>query len=229
MSSPTVNVMGHRRLMPGNGGAPASRRASRHHHSRVDPSAARDEALAPAVDEARKRVKTSSHTGSATPTDDKEGMPGPIGPNAFRQPLAAPRRFRSRMQLPGIAGSCLLAVAVGVANAITLPAPRGLIEVAAYLAIAATVVAGPGLSAIYVTEEGVRVRNPLSSTTIPWAQIRGFRIGRHKLLGEVCLIDLADGSSQYAFAIQIPNATRGRHEIHMVDELNRILTAHPHV
>lgn len=71
----------------------------------------------------------------------------------------------------GIAFFCLFAVAVGVANAITLPAPRGLIQVAAYLAMAATVVAGPGLSAIYVTEDSVRVRNPLSSTTIPWEQI----------------------------------------------------------
>ena len=71
-------------------------------------------------------------------------------------------------------------------------------------------------------------RYAFSSTTIPWERIAGVRIGRHKLLSEVCPVDLADGSSRGAIAIQLPNATRGCNEMHMLNRLNQMLALHPH-
>lgn len=56
---------------------------------------------------------------------------------------------------------------------------------------------------------GVTVRNLLSTHRYAWSQIRAFRIGRHKRLGAVAIIDLLDGSSVPAFAIQVPNIALG--------------------
>jgi hypothetical protein len=132
------------------------------------------------------------------------------------------------MQLPAIAGFCGFALALGVGDASTRGTAAGLFEVAFYLTIATLAVAGPGGAALYATEDGIRIRNAFSSTAIPWERVCGFRLGSHKLLSEVCLVDLADGSSRYVFGIQIPNATRGRSEMRMIDELNEILARHPH-
>ena len=97
------------------------------------------------------------------------------------------------------------------------------IEAAFDLAMAAAMVLGPGRAALYAGEDGVRIRNPFSSRTIRWDDIRGFRIGRHGPLGAVCIVDLADGGSAYAFGIQMPNVARKPKEPAMVAELNRML------
>jgi hypothetical protein len=77
---------------------------------------------------------------------------------------------------------------------------------------------------VLITEStGIVVRNIFSTTHLSWGEIAGFRIGRYKLMGAVCLIEMRDGSSTYAFAIQVPNIARGRpetRESRMVDELN---------
>jgi hypothetical protein len=73
---------------------------------------------------------------------------------------------------------------------------------------------------------GVRVHNLISTRHLSWSEISGFRIGPHKLLSAVCLIDLKNGSSIYAFAVQVPNIARGRaetRESRMVAELNALL------
>jgi hypothetical protein len=70
---------------------------------------------------------------------------------------------------------------------------------------------------------GVMVRNLYGNQHLSWGEIAGFRIGRYKLLGAVCLIDLRDGSSRHAFAIQVPNIARGHSETResrMVADLN---------
>ncbi len=70
---------------------------------------------------------------------------------------------------------------------------------------------------------GVLVRNLFSVRRLSWSEIAGFRIGRHKLFEAACLIDLKDGSSIYAFAIQVPKIARGRpesRESRMVAQLN---------
>jgi hypothetical protein len=59
---------------------------------------------------------------------------------------------------------------------------------------------------------GVLVRNLWSTRRMAWDEIQAFRIGRYKLYGTVCVIDLKDGSSTYAFAIQVPNIARRRRE-----------------
>jgi hypothetical protein len=53
--------------------------------------------------------------------------------------------------------------------------------------------------------DGVTVRNLFRTHRYGWSQIRAFRIGRYKRLRAVAIIDLSDGSSMHAFAIQVPN------------------------
>lgn len=82
--------------------------------------------------------------------------------------------------------------------------------------------------ALVTDTEGVRIRNTVRTLTIPWDRIERFRIGRYKLLSAVCIIDLVDGESVHAFAIQSPRIrtpaeSKGQEQ---VDRLNEILTAH---
>jgi hypothetical protein len=53
---------------------------------------------------------------------------------------------------------------------------------------------------------GVTVRNLVRTHRYAWSQIRAFRIGRYKRLRAVAIVDLLDGSSVHAFAIQVPAA-----------------------
>lgn len=85
------------------------------------------------------------------------------------------------------------------------------------------------LAAVFASADGVRVRNLYSGRKIPWREIKGFRIGRYRLLGAVCIIDLTDGSTQHAWGIQVPNRLVGKRdsrEMRMIDELNAELAAH---
>jgi hypothetical protein len=81
---------------------------------------------------------------------------------------------------------------------------------------------------LWTTPAGVRVRNPLSAFALKWDEIRGFRIGRHGLLRASCLIDLEDGSTRYAFAIQVSNWSIRRRNLapperKIVADLNALL------
>jgi hypothetical protein len=80
-----------------------------------------------------------------------------------------------------------------------------------------------------VRDDGVVIRNPFGTRRIPWSDIVRFRIGRHGLLSAVCIVDLADGSTQHAFAIQLPGASRRTFqskEMQMIDLLNEQVSAH---
>jgi Bacterial PH domain len=143
--------------------------------------------------------------------------------------MSTEKRFRG-------AGQTFLIVAfgvgvgiVGVATSFRLPTAGGVFQAAACLGISAVVIAGPGRAAVWVSPDGIRIRNTLSTTKIPWTEIRGFRIGRHGLLGAVCIVDLDDGSSTHAFAIQVPHTAINRPDAKArkaVDELNQILEQH---
>ena len=96
--------------------------------------------------------------------------------------------------------------------------------VLATAAICGGVMVWTGLRPVLIADRtGVVVRNLFSTESLSWADIARFRIGRYKLLGAVCVIDLKNGSSTDAFSIQVPNIARGKpvtRESRMVDELN---------
>jgi hypothetical protein len=58
---------------------------------------------------------------------------------------------------------------------------------------------------VWMTAEGIRVRNPLSGFELGWGEIRCFRIGGHGPFRACCVIELTDRSTRYAFAIQVSN------------------------
>lgn len=92
----------------------------------------------------------------------------------------------------------------------------GLVMVALFLRVA------------LITEaDGIRIRNPLRSGFYSWDQIDSFRIGRHGLFSKTCVVDLIDGGSTYAFAIQVPNFTsvEKSKELAMTKQLNQLLAA----
>jgi Bacterial PH domain len=70
---------------------------------------------------------------------------------------------------------------------------------------------------------GIVIRNLFSTRRLGWQEIARFRIGRWKLLSAVCVIELKDGTSTHAYAIQVPNVSRGRpvtRESRIIDALN---------
>jgi hypothetical protein len=83
---------------------------------------------------------------------------------------------------------------------------------------------------LIVTPEGVRILNlGLRSTSLPWSQITGFRLGRYKRLSAVCMVDLIDGTSRHVFAIQLPRLVRSvpsSKEMRMIGFLNAEAAAH---
>jgi hypothetical protein len=84
-------------------------------------------------------------------------------------------------------------------------------------------------AAMVTSDDGVRIRNQLSTVVIPWRDVTGFRIGRHGLKPAVCIVDLTDGSSKYAFGIQEPQWRRAGSqsaERRMIDLLNEMVVTH---
>ena len=80
----------------------------------------------------------------------------------------------------------------------------------------------------WVNEGGVEIRNLLATRVVLWSEIVGFRIGRYKMLGAVCVVDLKDGSSEHAWAIQMPHrALRSKEtkEQRIIAQLNERLQA----
>ncbi len=80
---------------------------------------------------------------------------------------------------------------------------------------------------VIVDAAGIVIRNLVSTERFEWREIACFRIGRHKLLSAVCLVELKDGTSTYAYAIQVPNIFQSRpvtRESRMVADLNARLT-----
>jgi hypothetical protein len=68
------------------------------------------------------------------------------------------------------------------------------------------------LCAIRVEATGIRVVNPLSVRQINWSDILEFTLAPWKLLPRNCVIRLADGSSQGAWAISARNGALAKHD-----------------
>jgi len=84
-----------------------------------------------------------------------------------------------------------------------------------------------GLRIVVIADKsGVAIRNRFSTRKLSWHDIAGFRLGRYKLLNDVCVVDLKDGSSTPALAIAVPKINQGQEvtsQSRMVDELNALL------
>ncbi|MDA8068705.1 MAG: PH domain-containing protein [Actinomycetota bacterium] len=80
---------------------------------------------------------------------------------------------------------------------------------------------------LLVDDHGVTARNPFRTVTVAWSEIATFDLGRYKVLGCVCLIQLRAGTVVPAFAIQgITGQPRRRTSAlarQAVDELNQRL------
>jgi hypothetical protein len=81
-------------------------------------------------------------------------------------------------------------------------------------------------AAVVVRDDGIVIGNTVGTTEIPWSNIVGFRIGRCRLLSAVCIIDLADGSTRHAFAIQLARALSQTREMEMIAFLNEQAAIH---
>lgn len=138
--------------------------------------------------------------------------------------------WRSRSQLVAGVGFGLFLAVVGLTQVGKSASKGGGIgfTVVAFV-LAAAMIAIFARGAVVTSDEGVRVRNPFRTIVIPWSDVAGFRIGRHRMLSAVCIVDLADGSSQYAFGIQMARSPLGRahsKEQRMIDLLNEMVVTH---
>lgn len=142
-------------------------------------------------------------------------------------PARAVWRTKSQTVIGTVFG--LLIAALG-ASAYLRPASKG---GGSRLAIVA-IMLGLGIAFVFVraalitTERGIEVRNPLGTVSIPWERVAGFRLGRHGVWAAVCIIDLVDGRSAYAFGIRVaPHVAPARsRERQMITALNALLAAH---
>ncbi|WP_320672661.1 PH domain-containing protein [Patulibacter defluvii] len=108
----------------------------------------------------------------------------------------------------------LLAFAVGCA-ALSLggaissapPADRGMVVAisVAMAALTAAVIARICWSAVVVSEQGVRVRNPIRSHTVCWAEIERFDVGRETNGAETATVCLRNGRVILAHGIEGPS------------------------
>jgi hypothetical protein len=141
-----------------------------------------------------------------------------------------PTVLRSRSQLVGGVGLGILIFALGLIGASQATYTTGkIVEAVVAAAVGGAVVALALRAAVVVREDGVEIRNPFGTRRIPWSDVVRFRIGRYRLLSAVCIVDLADGSTQHAFAIQLPGASRRTSqskEMQMIDLLNEQAAAH---
>jgi hypothetical protein len=116
-----------------------------------------------------------------------------------------PIRSRRQVRVACVFGVVLIVLGIGSAPRVT-PAWAGLVQGGVFVAVGLGEIALFAVrTGIWVTPRGVRVRNPFVTFEVPWDEIREFRIGRHGPFPAVCLIDLTDGSTRYAFSVAVPN------------------------
>jgi Bacterial PH domain len=136
--------------------------------------------------------------------------------------------YRSRSQLYAGVGFGVLLAVLGLLAALRVHQSTGeVIEAVIAVTVGVTVIALAARPAVIVDDREVEVRNPLSqSIRIPWSEIRKFSFGRHRLLNQVCMIELRNGATVHASAIQMPRASRNpaaSPEVLMIAALNRRL------
>ena len=64
---------------------------------------------------------------------------------------------------------------------------------------------------VHITDDGIRVRNPLSTLSIPWRAIRGFTLAR-SVTGEFGVAELHSGRHVRLWAIQPANRVTSRRD-----------------
>ena len=119
-------------------------------------------------------------------------------------------RYRSNEQAYGGAAVGVAIAALGIAGSAGLSLDRALIQAGGCFLIGAALAFLFLRTGLWADQEGIRIQNPLSRSRHRWSEIAGFRIGRHGILRAACIVDLKDGSSTYAFAIQVPNRSLER-------------------
>jgi hypothetical protein len=106
----------------------------------------------------------------------------------------------------GLIGSGL-AIAVFNLGLTTEALPEGIriaVMAVAFL-MAAFVVGRVARSAIIADADGVTIRNPLRTEHVTWGSIQRFAFGRHAPYRAIGLVELSDGRTLTAFAIQAPS------------------------
>jgi hypothetical protein len=140
--------------------------------------------------------------------------------------------LRSRHQLISGAGFGVLVLVLGLLGASQDTYRAGeLIDGIGAAAIGTAMITTFLRAKVIVTDEGVRIFNlgRWRSITVPWSQTTGFRIGRHRLLSAICIVDLVDGTSRPASAIALPQVNRSvsdSKEMKMIKLLNDEAAAH---
>ena len=79
--------------------------------------------------------------------------------------------------------------------------PFGLLRLAGAWSMAAFLGFRMARLGVFVEEDGIRVRNPLKTKSIPWSEVRGFVLSR-SLLGEFGIAELHNGRSIRLWGIQ---------------------------
>jgi hypothetical protein len=77
----------------------------------------------------------------------------------------------------------------------------GLLTLAGAWALAAFLGLRMARLGVFIQAEGIRIRNPLSTLTIPWRAVRGFTLGR-SMIGDFGVAELHDGRNIRLWAIQ---------------------------
>lgn len=83
-------------------------------------------------------------------------------------------------------------------------------------------------SSVMVDNEGIRIRNPLSTRSFSWKQVVGFSIGRWTVHPHVAFVDLTDGRRHHIYGIQGPNPAfrpKARSAEKLVEALRKELDA----
>jgi hypothetical protein len=138
--------------------------------------------------------------------------------------------WRSNSQVIAAVAFGGFAVVIGIAE-LGRPASRsgGPVTAAVFIGLGALMIAVFVRVAVVTSNSGVRIRNPVGTIVLTWGEIAGFRIGRHRLLSAVCIVDLVNGEQQYAFGIQAAHASHGRREREKVRALSQMADAHKNV
>jgi Bacterial PH domain len=135
-------------------------------------------------------------------------------------------RMRRESVVFGLVGLCF--VVLGVGGALSASGDLlglGLVRLIAAWTVAAFFVLRMARLGVFVERDGIRVRNPLKTVSIPWSQVRGFAL-RRSALGEFGIADLHGGRRVRLWGIQ-PRAgftsSRDRRAELAIGHLNRDL------
>jgi hypothetical protein len=118
--------------------------------------------------------------------------------------LGDKKTYRTRSQALGILLMAVIgpaAVADGLVKNTRVSAGAIAASSVATLLIVAVLLRGAS-TLLTADENGVKLRNPFRTVSVPWQEISSFEVGRYKILGCVLLIQRTNGEVLPAFAVQ---------------------------